>query len=244
MRTIRCSYTPLNNLLHEEISSDDSDFEIIDDDEAKNKPKKGGEKPKEEVEEPVLIGSSQILGSDDVRQIAQQLPPKVVCCSWRLQYSTDKHGFSLRTMYRTMNALSAPVLLLVKDHEGKVFGVFSSSELRVLPSFYGTGETFLFSFSPQLQVFRWTGNNNFFIRGDNQSLTFGGSKWYVPKFLLLWLCFSCHLTSFSLHSGNSGLWLDEDLYNGSSQWCATFNNHVLSSHKHFRVHSLEVWAFT
>ncbi|XP_018409579.1 PREDICTED: TLD domain-containing protein 2 [Nanorana parkeri] len=220
MRTIRCSYTPLKNDLQDKFSSDDSDFEVIEESDVKTEKKVCG-KSKEEADEPVLIDCSQILRNDEVKQIAQHLPPKVIGRKWKMLYSTDKHGFSLRTMYRTMSRISSPALLIIKDDEGKVFGGFSSSELKVSPSFYGTGETFLFSFSPQLKVFRWTVDNSFFVRGDVQSLTFGGGK-----------------------NGHIGLWLDGDLYNGRSQRCETFDNIILSSKEHFRILRLEAWAFT
>ncbi|XP_068120305.1 TLD domain-containing protein 2 isoform X2 [Hyperolius riggenbachi] len=217
MRTIRCSYAPLKNGLQDALSSDDSDYEVIE--EPGGKP--ASVRKKEEADEPVLIGCSQILRMEDVRQIAQHLPPRVIGHSWRLVYSTEKHGFSLRTMYRTMNGSSSPTLLIIRDAEGKVFGAFSTSELKVSPNFYGTGETFLFSFIPQLRVYPWTGDNTFFVRGDTQSLTFGGGK-----------------------CGSVGLWLDEALYNGRSQRCDTFNNLILSSTESFRINNLEVWSFT
>ncbi|XP_044119013.1 TLD domain-containing protein 2 isoform X3 [Neovison vison] len=102
----------------------------------------------------------------------------------------------------------------------EMFGAFSSSAIRLSKGFYGTGETFLFSFSPQLKVFKWTGSNSFFVKGDLDSLMMGSS------------------------SGQFGLWLDGDLYRGGSHPCATFNNEVLARQEQFCIKELEAWVLS
>ncbi|KAK2511703.1 hypothetical protein Q9233_016764 [Columba guinea] len=108
---------------------------------------------------------------------------------------------------------------ILRDREiQEAFGAFSATTFRCSNGFYGTGETFLFSFSPDLKVFRWTGRNNFFMKGDADLLMLGGG------------------------SGRFGLWLDGDLHHGGSHPCETFDNETLSPREQFCVQDLEVWG--
>ncbi|XP_043946116.1 TLD domain-containing protein 2 isoform X2 [Protopterus annectens] len=168
---------------------------------------------------PKLKEESTVLKETEIQQIAEQLPPRVTGYMWNLAYSTTKHGMSLKTMYRTMAPLSAPVLLVIKDTDGQTFGSFSSSPFKVSESFYGTGETFLFTFQPKLKVFKWTGENYYFVKANADSLIIGGGR------------------------GHFGLWLDSDLYHGQSYNCETFNNDILSKREDFFIKDLEVWTF-
>ncbi|CAM5095965.1 unnamed protein product [Natator depressus] len=176
--------------------------------------------PPEEPYQPVLNGESNILCAGQVQQLVPHLPPRVTGYPWNLLYCTARDGFSLKSMYRSMNKLSSPVLLVIRDTDGQMFGAFSSTTIRLSSCFYGTGETFLFSFSPELKVFKWTGSNTFFMKGDADLLVIGGG------------------------SGKFGLWLDGDMYRGGSHRCETFDNEILSPQEQFFIQDLEVWALT
>ncbi|NXV44741.1 OXR1 protein, partial [Uria aalge] len=151
--------------------------------------------------------------------LTKSLPPRTIGYPWTLVYSTAKHGMSLKTLYRTMLGLDTPVLLVIKDSDGQVFGALASEPFKVSDGFYGTGETFMFTFSPDFEVFKWTGDNMFFIKGDMDSLAFGGG------------------------GGEFALWLDGDLYHGRSHSCKTFGNHTLSKQEDFTIQDIEIWAF-
>ncbi|XP_005986835.1 oxidation resistance protein 1-like [Latimeria chalumnae] len=151
--------------------------------------------------------------------IASYLPPRVTGCSWNLAYSVSRHGTSLKALYRAMVDLSCLVLLVIKDTDEQVFGALSSVPLKVSNCFYGTGETFLFSFHPELKIYNWTGDNHYFLKGDVDSLIIGGGR------------------------GQFGLWLDGKLNCGQSRGCETFNNDPLSKKEDFFVKEIEVWAF-
>uniref|UniRef100_H2TCI6 Oxidation resistance protein 1 n=1 Tax=Takifugu rubripes TaxID=31033 RepID=H2TCI6_TAKRU len=172
-----------------------------------------------ETFKPNLKESSDLLEADQIEKLAKNLPPRTIGYPWTLAFSTSKHGMSIKTLYRAMQSQDTPVLMVIKDSDGQVFGALASEPFKVSDGFYGTGETFLFTFNPEFEVYRWTGDNMFFIKGDMDSLAFGGG------------------------SGEFGLWLDGDLYHGRSHSCKTFGNPMLSKKEDFYVQDIEIWTF-
>ncbi|CAN9502088.1 unnamed protein product [Ophioblennius macclurei] len=167
-----------------------------------------------------VVESSHILEASHVRELCQELPARTVGQTWQLTYSTSRHGASLKSLYRKLQATDSPVLIVIKDALDEIFGAFLSHPLRPSEEFYGTGETFLFMLHPRFKCFKWTGENSFFIKGYMDSFAIGGG------------------------SGHFGLWVDENLYLGHSSPCYTFNNCCLSETNDFRVMELEVWTFS
>uniref|UniRef100_A0A672HN35 Oxidation resistance protein 1 n=1 Tax=Salarias fasciatus TaxID=181472 RepID=A0A672HN35_SALFA len=172
-----------------------------------------------ETFKPNLREPSDLLEADQIEKLARNLPPRTIGYPWTLAFGTSKHGMSIKTLYRAMQGQDTPVLMVIKDSDGQVFGALASEPFKVSDGFYGTGETFLFTFNPEFQVYKWTGDNMFFIKGDMDSLAFGGG------------------------SGEFGLWLDGDLYHGRSHSCKTFGNPMLSKKEDFYVQDIEIWAF-
>uniref|UniRef100_A0A4X1TJS2 TBC/LysM-associated domain containing 2 n=1 Tax=Sus scrofa TaxID=9823 RepID=A0A4X1TJS2_PIG len=129
----------------------------------------------EDPVEPQLAEASQVLGASEIRQLSLHLPPRVTGHSWSLAFCTSRNGFSLRSLYRQMEGHNGPVLLVLRDHDGQMFGAFSSSAIRLSKNFYGTGETFLFTFSPQLKVMLLTFQEGSGIYGRTKNLGVGPS---------------------------------------------------------------------
>lgn len=168
---------------------------------------------------PTLQPHSALLENMHIEQLARRLPARVQGYPWRLAYSTLEHGTSLKTLYRKSASLDSPVLLVIKDMDNQIFGAYATHPFKFSDHYYGTGETFLYTFSPNFKVFKWSGENSYFINGDITSLELGGG------------------------GGRFGLWLDADLYHGRSNSCSTFNNDILSKKEDFIVQDLEVWTF-
>uniref|UniRef100_A0A673J9S3 Oxidation resistance protein 1 n=1 Tax=Sinocyclocheilus rhinocerous TaxID=307959 RepID=A0A673J9S3_9TELE len=172
-----------------------------------------------ETFKPNLNEPSDLLEAEQIEKLAKHLPPRTIGYHWNLAFSTSKHGMSIKTLYRAMQDQDSPMLLVIKDSDGQIFGALASEPFKVSEGFYGTGETFLFTFYPVFEAYKWTGDNLFFIKGDMDSLAFGGG------------------------SGEFGLWLDGDLYHGRSHSCKTFGNPMLSTKEDFFVQDIEIWSF-
>lgn len=169
---------------------------------------------------PDLHGKSDILEQMHIRELSKFLPPRAECHAWTLAFTTSQMGFSLKSLYRSLAKYEGPVLLVIKDSENVVFGVMCSCNLQQSECFYGTGETYLFTFKSSIfRRYHWAGDNQYFIKGNSDSLVVGAGE------------------------GNFGLWLDEDLYHGTTNSCRTFNNEPLTNHEDFVVCALECWCF-
>ncbi|CAI2163752.1 17307_t:CDS:2 [Funneliformis geosporum] len=169
-----------------------------------------------------------VLSIDMAEQIRQLLPRRVrLFPTWNLLYSLDQDGTSMTTMYFKVKD-KGPLIVAVKDMNEQVFGAFVSESLKPRPSYYGTGECFLWkhirpkekdTFLPKINSYSWTGRNEYMILSEHDYLAIGGGD------------------------GRVGLWMDSDLERGSSARCDTFENEILSSTPEFECMGFEVWGF-
>ncbi|TFK99833.1 TLD-domain-containing protein [Pterulicium gracile] len=115
-------------------------------------------------------------------------------------------------------------LLIIRDESSRRFGVWLGGRIRQPTGdtvrrtererFYGSGESFLWREVPNspgvgnehegaVEVFKWTGMNEYVALCDEAFLSFGGGD------------------------GTYGLYIDAEM-DGSSSWCSTFDNPPLS----------------
>uniref|UniRef100_A0A0K0EHW0 Oxidation resistance protein 1 n=1 Tax=Strongyloides stercoralis TaxID=6248 RepID=A0A0K0EHW0_STRER len=188
----------------------------------------------QDLEMPLPEGStsSQILDDFMIRQIADILPPRAEGYPWVSVYSSEKHGFSLSTFYRKMAEFGeemSPILIIIRDTKGHVFGAVVSTPVYPCEHYYGTGDScLLFRFTGEyphtreLRHYTWTGDNQFFINATKDFLSVGAGQ------------------------GHYGLWLDADINNGISQKCQTFDNELLAGgeQEEFVVQFIEAFGFS
>ncbi|XP_057861091.1 uncharacterized protein LOC131069594 isoform X2 [Cryptomeria japonica] len=174
-----------------------------------------------QFQHPEMCETSFLLSENLCNFLYPELPTLVQGLSWVLLYSTRRHGFSLRTLYRRSTFCPGPCLLVARDAEGTILGGLLEAPLQ--PStrkrYQGTNNTFVFTnVSGKPDIFRPTGANRYFILCMNDSLAIGGG-------------------------GHFALYLDEDLLNGSSATSETFGNSCLAQTEDFVVTDVELWGF-
>jgi len=166
---------------------------------------------------PKLLKDSAILNPHQIFQLSLHLPVRYRYLNWVLLYGTQSHGISLNTLYSQCKD-QGPSILIVQDTNGHSFGAYVSDWWRIEPQYYGSGESFVFSLSPELKFYHWTRKNNFFMCSRRDFISVGGGNHF-------------------------SLWLDSDFMNGSSNSSETFGNPTLSSMEDFQVSIVEVWGF-
>jgi len=97
-----------------------------------------------------VVGQSNILTSDQLKELIWHTPRQHHIYSWSLLYCMSKDGAQISKMYKS--ALQAPsvTLLLVRDSYGSAFGGFIPTKWSLVPGPFGSGAGFVFAYhSPE-----------------------------------------------------------------------------------------------
>lgn len=182
---------------------------------------------------PVILQNigSNTLTVDLLYTIWNWLPSRCTVCQPELLYTSEEHGTSLVTLYQRVEHYQ-PTIIVIKTTRDEIVGAFCSTywrERRQIGqnlSYFGTGETFVFTLHPEKKKYEWVGltqNNipntaNMFQAGDRSILTIGGGH-------------------------GEAISLDENLLHCRSEKCDTFNNKPLTMQEDFQCKVVEVYGF-
>ncbi|KAJ9059509.1 TLD domain-containing protein 1 [Entomophthora muscae] len=147
--------------------------------------------------------------------------------SWNRLYLSKTHGSSWNAFQRAITK-AGPTVFIIKENVSSgtahIFGAFSYVNWTTHPKFFGDGQAFLFTSSPQLKAYTpttYNSNYQYFNHGAQtlpNGLGLGGQFEYF------------------------GLWIDSSFEGGSSNAnprCSTYDSPCLSQSSRFSIDQVE-----
>ncbi|RUS90996.1 hypothetical protein EGW08_001213 [Elysia chlorotica] len=180
----------------------------------------------------LLKTKTQILTPDMLHALWGWIPIRLTLKKLERLFSSEVDGTTLRTLY-TRSQHAQHTILVIKSTDGSIFGAFCSEpwftrheKNQPHMSFFGTGETFVFTMYPSMKKFPWAGatvqtrghTSDHFMAGDDTMLIIG--------------------------SGNGeAIYLDNMMSSCRSTHCDTFVNEPLCEAQDFSCQVVEVFGF-
>ncbi|XP_045130789.1 GTPase-activating protein skywalker-like isoform X2 [Portunus trituberculatus] len=189
---------------------------------------------------PINNVKSGIVSKDELLTLWSWLPMRMTMYQPTLIYTTEEHGCSLTTFFQRTEKYE-PTLLCIRTTNDNVFGAYCSTawaqrhckdEFGNWQTYFGTGETFLFSLRPTVAKYQWVGISRqhddaalssvehcaeLFMHADSNMITIGGGN-------------------------GQGIMLDHELRYGKTEPCQTFDNPPLAPNGDFEVKVIEVYS--
>ncbi|XP_022648993.1 TBC1 domain family member 24-like isoform X3 [Varroa jacobsoni] len=172
---------------------------------------------------------SSIASQTQLERLWPHLPSRFTVVKPYIIFSSNEHGTSLRNFLHMVDEVE-PLIILIKTTEAEIFGAFCSSawgERKHERKFFGTGETFVFTFEKgdTIKVFKWIG----YGASCNMNLSAGQQL------------FQCAMDGLDIGCG--ALHILPDMNTGRTDKSATFDNEPLSQGKEFGILTVEAVAF-
>lgn len=82
--------------------------------------------------------------------------------SWRLLYSSDRHGMSFNRVAHHLLGYDGPTCVLIRcadEPQDTVLGMFAAQRWKDSNRFYGSPDNILFTLSPELKIYRASGGS-------------------------------------------------------------------------------------
>jgi len=143
---------------------------------------------------------------------------------WKLLYSIDQHGLSLKTLYSNIKH-AGPCVMAITTKNNEIFGAFTSEPFdpSISNNYYGSGLSFIWKVNDHDNVDFYQsmgGSNQYYILADNHFIAMGGGN------------------------GKFGFYLNENLIDGYISPCMTFNyDSSIIENENFECYGLEIWGF-
>jgi hypothetical protein len=165
---------------------------------------------------------SKLLNELQISALCGIMPGLYKIAQWNLLYRMSEHGVSMNTFYKRVGGASASLVIMEDQYHHK-FGAMVHENWEQNTRFYGTSETFVFTFRNTDQIQHWdaTGKNEMYQFSDYKCIGFGGGT----------------------DHGRFALYLGDNMYRGNSITTECFNNDVLSNKPEFLCLEMEVWGF-